>query len=114
MSEANFHTIDSSFPASGGGDAFQNEPVILAREARSQPSFLENFFNRFFQEKNIKWMLVMGAAIVFGSSLMLVTKAWPDWTLTLKYLTILAYTGFVFVAGNVARKRLQLNATYRV
>ncbi|GAA5506958.1 hypothetical protein [Novipirellula caenicola] len=114
MSEANFHTIDSSFPASSGGDAFQNEPVILAREARNQPSFLENFFNRFFQEKNIKWMLVMGAAIVFGSSLMLVTKAWPDWTLTLKYLTILAYTGFVFVAGNVARKRLQLNATYRV
>ncbi|WP_442509908.1 hypothetical protein SH528x_001510 [Novipirellula sp. SH528] len=114
MSEANFHTIDSSFPSSSGGDALQNEPVILAREARSQTSFLENFLNRFFQEKNIKWMLVMGAAIVFGSSLMLVTKAWPDWTLTLKYLTILAYTGVVFVAGNVARKRLQLNATYRV
>ncbi|WP_144057838.1 hypothetical protein [Novipirellula maiorica] len=95
-------------------DGVSNEPVILAREVGSQPSFLENVLNRFFQEKNIKWMLVMGAAIVFGSSLMLVTKAWPEWTLTLKYLTILAYTGVVFVAGNVARKRLKLNATYRV
>ena len=77
-------------------------------------SLVESFFNSFFQEKNIKWMLVVGAAIVFGSSLMLVTKAWPDWTLTLKYLTILGYTGAIFATAEVSRKRLRLKATYHV
>ncbi|KAA1261379.1 hypothetical protein LF1_39260 [Rubripirellula obstinata] len=77
-------------------------------------SYLESFLNSFFQEKNIKWMLVVGAAIVLGSSLMLVTKAWPQWTPALKYLTILVYTGTIFLAAEVCRKRLRLSATYRV
>lgn len=76
--------------------------------------FLERFFDNFFQEKNIKWMLVVGAGIVFGSSLMLVTKAWPDWTPTLKYLTIVGYTTVIFLVSEVSRRRLRLNLTYKV
>ena len=79
-----------------------------------QRSFLESFVDSFFQEKNIKWMLVVGAAIVFGSSLMLVTKAWPSWSNVLKYMTILGYTGVIFAAAEVSRKRLGLTATYKV
>ena len=78
------------------------------------PGFLERFFNSFFQEKNIKWMLIVGAAIVFGSSLMLVTKAWPDWSFSLKYLTIIGYTGILFGVSELTRLRLKLHATYRV
>jgi len=61
-------------------------------EKPAAQSFPERFLSSFFQEKNIKWMLVIGAAIVFGSSLMLVTKNWPNWPSELKYLTILGYT----------------------
>ena len=45
---------------------------------------------------------------------MLVTKAWPHWTPQLKYLTILGYTAAIFAAAQFSRKRLRLNATYRV
>ena len=81
--------------------------------ASSQTSFLESFLNSFFQEKNIKWMLVMGAAIVFGSSLMLVTRQWSVWSIEWKFLTILGYTAAIFAAAEVSRKRLGLTATYK-
>ncbi|MEZ6129693.1 MAG: hypothetical protein R3C59_13505 [Planctomycetaceae bacterium] len=84
------------------------------RPAINQRSRLEQFLDSFFQERNIKWMLVVGAAIVFGSSLMLVSKAWPSWPNALKFLTILGYTGIIFVSAEVCRKRLHLSATYRV
>ena len=103
MSEAHIHSTatDQLEPTSDGG-------------TRIQTSFLERFLNSFFQEKNIKWMLVVGAAIVFGSSLMLVTKAWPHWNPTLKYLTILGYTAATFAVAEVGRKRLGLTSTYKV
>ena len=84
----------------------------LRKEA--SPSWVESFFHSFFQEKNIKWMLVVGAAIVFGSSLMLVTKAWSEWSIALKYLTIVGYTGVIFCAAEISRRRLNLPATYHV
>ena len=90
------------------------ESVEPTTELESKPGFLERFLDSFFQEKNIKWMLVVGAAIVFGSSLMLVTKAWPDWSPVLKYLTIVGYTAVIFTVSEVSRRRLKLSATYKV
>ena len=78
------------------------------------PSFAEQFLNSFFQEKNIKWMLMIGAAIVFGSSLMLVTRAWPNWGYQLRYLTVLGYTAATFAAAEFGRKQLGLVSTSRV
>ncbi len=83
-------------------------------QSELRASFLETFLSNFFQERNIKWILIVGASIVFGSSLMLVTKSWPQWTPALKYLTILGYTAAIFCVSEVSRKRLRLNATYRV
>ena len=80
----------------------------------SGKGFVERFLDSFLQEKNIKWMLVIGAAIVFGSSLMLVTKAWPQWTPSLKYLAIIGYTTAIFLVSELSRRRLKLQATYRV
>ena len=80
----------------------------------SKGSLLERFLNSFFQEKNIRWLLLMGAAIIFGSSLMLVTRAWPHWSATLRAFTVLAYTASLFGAGHFCRVRLQLNLTYKV
>lgn len=77
-------------------------------------SFAERFLSSFLHERNIRWLLVVGAAIVFGSSLMLVTKAWPDWSPVLKYLSILGYTAAAFVFAELGRRRLKLQATYKV
>jgi hypothetical protein len=101
------HAIDDS-----PGPTHQS--VSLSSREETSPSWAEAFFNSFFQEKNIKWMLVVGAAIVFGSSLMLVTKAWPEWSIALKYLTIVGYTSVIFCAAEISRRRLNLPATYHV
>lgn len=88
--------------------------VGLEDDSGSRGSLLERFLNSFFQEKNIRWLLLMGAAIIFGSSLMLVTRAWPHWSPTLRAFTVLAYTASLFAAGHFCRVRLQLNLTYKV
>lgn len=99
----------------------RSEPVSIekvrpssADDLASRGSLLERFLNSFFQEKNIRWLLLMGAAIIFGSSLMLVTRAWPHWSPTLRAFTVLAYTASLFAAGHFCRVRLQLNLTYKV
>ena len=108
MSES-FISPGHSQPANGtnGGER-------EASPASDQRPLLESFLDSFFQEKNIRWMLVIGACIVFGSSLMLVTKAWPNWPISLRFLTILGYTGLIFGAAEVSRVRLGLTATYKV
>lgn len=108
MSDISHHNTESvaGRPADRLGQEVQSSP--------SDGSFLERFLNSFFQEKNIRWLLLIGAAIIFGSSLMLVTRAWPYWSPTLRAFTILAYTGSLFAAGHFCRVRLQLNLTYKV
>lgn len=79
-------------------------------------TMVERFLSSFFQEQNIRWMLMAGAAIVFGSSLMLVTRAWPAWENfpALKFLTILGYTVTTWGAAEAGRRRLGLHATSTV
>jgi hypothetical protein len=77
-------------------------------------SGLERFINNFLREQNIRWMLVVGAAIVFASSLMLVSREFSHWPVGFKYLTVLAYTGIIFGAAEVGRSRLGLQATSKV
>ena len=90
-------------------------PENDGREAsRESASALERFINSFLREQNIRWMLVIGAAIVFGSSLMLVSREFSSWPAGLKYLTVLAYTGVIFAAAEVGRTRLGLKVTCRV
>lgn len=112
MSDISHHSADQ---------AGHKTPVSIEKvsssstgETASSGSLLERFLNSFFQEKNIRWLLLMGAAIIFGSSLMLVTRAWPHWSPTLRAFTVLAYTASLFGAGHFCRVRLQLNLTYKV
>ncbi len=110
MSETHLNPIEPSrWPTDEG-----HTPGPAPTEQPTPQSFPERFLSSFFQEKNIKWMLVVGAAIVFCSSLMLVTKNWPSWSSELKYLTILGYTVATFLAAEVCRRRLHLTATYKV
>ncbi|MCP4172293.1 MAG: hypothetical protein GY758_16130 [Fuerstiella sp.] len=110
MSHTHLNSLESPQSPASGDHA---RPPTLPEQPAAQ-SFPEQFLSSFFQEKNIKWMLVVGAAIVFGSSLMLVTKNWPSWTSELKYLTILGYTVATFLVAEVCRWRLNLTATYKV
>ena len=89
-----------------------NPPPVAAEESRS--TALEAFFSGFFQEKNIRWMLIIGAAIVFGSSLMLVTRVWSTFDHTLKYLTVFGYTAGIFGVAEFCRRRLHLELTWKV
>ena len=83
-------------------------------EQEHTSSFLDRFLSSFFDERNIKWLLVIGAGIVFGSSLMLVTREWSHWPIALKYLTLLGYTAAGFCAAELFRKRLGLRTTAKV
>lgn len=71
----------------------------------------EWFLESFFQERNIKWMLALGVMIVFGSSLMLVTKQWDHWAPFWKALTVIGYSAAVFGAGELSYHRLGLRNT---
>ena len=59
-------------------------------------------------------MLLIGAAIVFGSSLMLVTRHWEHWPANLKFLTLLVYTGAIYFFAEFSRNRLSLATTAKV
>lgn len=89
-------------------------PELSHSTLTRQTSFLERFVNSFFHQSNIRWMLVIGAAIVFASSLMLVTHQWSSWPVAIKYLTIVAYTCATYVFAEFSRKRLGLQATASV
>ncbi len=71
----------------------------------------EWFLESFFQERNIKWMLALGVMIVFGSSLMLVTKQWDHWAPLWKALTVIGYSAAVFGCGELCHDRLGLRNT---
>ena len=95
-------------------DELATTPIASQESPRESSSALERFINSFLREQNIRWMLVIGAAIVFGSSLMLVSREFSSWPVGLKYLTVLCYTGMIFAAAEVGRARLGLKATSRV
>lgn len=77
-------------------------------------SGLERFVDSFFQPANIRWMLIIGSALVLGSSLMLVTNKWSDWSAAVKYLAMFGYTAAIFVFAELADKRLGLKSTGNV
>ena len=92
----------------------ERQPALTQTTLNRQTSFLERFVDSFFQQNNIRWMLVIGAAIVFASSLMLVTHEWSSWPVAIKYLTIVAYTSATYVFAEFARRRLALQTTANV
>ncbi len=87
---------------------------VESRVNESTTSPLERFFNNFFREENIKWLSVIGAAIVLASSLMLVTHQWKNWSSEIKYITLLAYSVVAYVSASFAGRRLGLPTTSRV
>lgn len=69
------------------------------------------FFDTFLQEKNIKWMLGLGGLILFGSSLMLVTSHWQEYTPLWKSLVVMGYTAVLYLLGEIAYEQLGLRRT---
>ncbi len=80
----------------------------------SNRSIVERFVDSFFRRENIRWLSVIGAAIVVASSLMMVTREWASWPVLAKFLTILAYTGLTYLLSDWGRKHLGLQITARV
>lgn len=76
----------------------------------SRPT-LEQFLQAFLQERNIKWMLLVGAAIVVVCSLKLVAQQWDNWHLSVKFLSILAYVAAIFGFAEASERMLGLRAT---
>ena len=74
-------------------------------------SVFSRMLDSFLQERNIKWLLVAGTAILFGSSVMLVTSHWHSLGGTWKYLTLLTYVGIIHAFGQWLFHRLCLKTT---
>ncbi len=85
-----------------------------SHETDHERSGFERFLNNFLQESNIKWILMIGVAIVAGCSLMLVTQKWSGWPVTLKYLTVLSYTAATYAIAELCERRLGLRTTSQV
>ena len=91
----------------------ERQPSEL-QSSEQQRSMLERFIDSFFRRENIRWLAVIGAAIVVASSLMLVTREWANWPVMAKFLTILGYTGLTYLFSEWGRKHLGLQITARV
>jgi hypothetical protein len=104
----NSQTLSGNKTQDFSSDSSPIAPPILVR------SPLERFLDSFFQPANIKWMLVIGAAIVLGSSLMLVTKQWSSWPAMIKFAAVLGYTGAIYAFAEIADRRLGLKSTGNV
>ena len=72
---------------------------VHSSEAQASNPPLLRFLDSFLQESNIKWLLAIGAVILLGSSLMLVSSHWGEYPPIWQYLIMLAYTGFIYLAG---------------
>ncbi|HUG91454.1 MAG TPA: hypothetical protein VML55_11500 [Planctomycetaceae bacterium] len=79
-------------------------------DAGDRPPLLR-FFDAFLNERNIKWILAVGMAILFGSSAMLVASDWESFPPLGKFATLLAYTAAIFAAGELSDRRLGLRRT---
>ena len=86
---------------------------IVATEKQAR-SGVERFLDSFFQPANIKWMLIIGSALVLGSSLMLVTNKWSAWSAAVKYLAMFGYTAAIYIVAEIADRRLGLKTTGNV
>jgi len=75
------------------------------------PSPLVRFLDGFLQERNIKWVLTAGIAILLGSSLMMVTSHWGVLGNVWKYLILLAYVGVIHGAGQWSYHHFVLRKT---
>ena len=93
------------------------EPIVRrasVADSDDSRSMLERFVDSFFRRENIRWLAVIGAAIVVASSLMIVTNEWAGWPVQVKFLTILSYTGITYLFSDFGRKHLGLQITARV
>jgi hypothetical protein len=79
-------------------------------KSTSRP-LLEQFLQAFLQERSIKWMLLVGAAIIVVCSLKLVAQQWEDWHLSIKFFSILGYIATIFGFAEASNRLLGLKAT---
>jgi hypothetical protein len=78
---------------------------------QEKTSPLVRFFDTFLEEKNIKWLLGVGAILVLGSSMRLIGSHWTEYPPVWKYLVIMAYTAVTFLVSEVAYWQLALRKT---
>ncbi|MEX0702521.1 MAG: hypothetical protein WD069_10545 [Planctomycetales bacterium] len=84
---------------------------MSTEQAPASPSPLARFFDAFFREQNIKWMLGVGMLILVGSSLMLVSTHWERMAPVAQYLVFLGYAAGIYGAGELCLHRLGLTRT---
>jgi len=69
------------------------------------------FFERFLDERSIKWMLGLGMLTLLASSLKFVTDHWESYSPFWKYLVLIAYTAVMYAGAEISLHRLALKRT---
>jgi hypothetical protein len=92
----------------------KTQPEVGNSGTENPPSLIERFVSSFFEETNIKRMLMIGAAIVTVCSLKLVHQNWDSLNETIKYLSILLYVSAVYGFSEASDKLLGLRSTSTV
>ena len=84
----------------------------MSANPEKRPALLR-FLDSFLEEKNIKWLLVLGMLILLASSLMLVTSHWDarQYTPFWKYMTLVGYTAVVFLVSQACYFKFGLRKT---
>lgn len=113
-SPANPPSVSIPSPSTADSNSSIREGKERPLSSQSPPSFFENFLSAFFHEANIRWMLLIGAAIIVASSLMFVTREWKHWDNALRCTVLLAYTAFTYIASQFSLKRFGLRKTAQV
>lgn len=107
--------VSNAPPTSTTATQWRSDLVIATVvEQPTRRSLLERFLDSFFHQDNIRWLALIGAAIVVASSLKLVTREWASWSVAAKYAVILSYTGLTYLLSDWGRKIFGLQITARV
>ncbi len=119
MSRATFLEDQSPFPDRNPSNGKKNQGLRSSTSGKPTPppiappqkSILEQFIQGFLQENSIKWMLLIGAAIVTVCSIKLVAQNWEQWNTSIKFFSILAYIGACFGFAEASDRMLHLKST---
>ncbi len=121
--------VELEFPTPGTGNQLADlilnpgpSPLVIHVEEHlsevdrrvEQESGWVHLVQAFLDEKNIKWLGVLGALGVVVSSIVLVGRYWDQFPIFLRYFLMIVYTASFYQLGLLAIRKLELKKTGQI